>query len=135
MAEERLATGQAHTCPTVDYDCPLPGYHDRELVFPAADGNYLRPKNLLRELHRAIARYNRVHSPELALPDINLHGLRHTWNSVADDLSIPQAVRMRRLGHTSAATNDRYTHVVGEADRRAAEDVADVLFSKLTKGA
>jgi hypothetical protein len=54
---------------------------------------------------------------------------------VADDLSIPQAVRMRRLGHTSAATNDRYTHVVGEADRQAAEDVADVLFSKLTKGA
>jgi integrase len=58
VENQRMGAGDVHTCPSDDYDCDAPGYHDRGLVFPAIDGNYIKPYNLLRELQRATARYN-----------------------------------------------------------------------------
>jgi integrase len=134
QAQERLAAGNAHVCPSTDPYCPLPGYHDRGLVFCARNGEYLHPSRFTREFQREIARYNRAH-PEASLPMIDIHTLRHGWSTIAENLGVSETLRMDRLDQSTPAVNQIYTHAIDSARREAAEMVAATMLPGLRIGA
>jgi len=60
-----------------------------------------------------------------ALPQISLHGLHHTYASLALAKGVNPAIVSRRLGHaTLAFTLDIYSHVLPQVDAEAAEFIA-----------
>ena len=63
-----------------------------------------------------------------ALPAIPLHGLRHSYATLALSSGVNPGIVSARLGHaTVALTLDVYSHVLPQADRDAAEAIADLL--------
>ena len=93
------------------------GWIDSGQVFTKRDGSALHPERisaLFRRLVRAAA-----------LPRIPLHGLRHTYASLALAKGVNAAIVSRRLGHASVAfTLDVYSHVLPQVDAEAAEVIA-----------
>jgi integrase len=66
---------------------------------------------------------------ELAeLPRIRLHGLRHTWATLALGAGVHPKIVSERLGHASIAiTLDTYSHVSAGLQQDAADTVAALL--------
>ena len=105
--EERLAAG--------------PHYDDQGLVFAAEDGAPLSPKNVTKAFGRAVERSG--------LPRLTLHGLRHTWATLALGAGIPAKVASEMLRHSSTAiTLDTYSHVSEGMTRDAADTVGALIF-------
>ena len=72
-------------------------------------------------------RFRRL-AAQAGVPVIKLHeGGRHTGNSLMRDAGVDQEVRMREVGHAGKDINDRYTHVLEEAHRAAAEQTAALV--------
>lgn len=85
-----------------------------ELVFPGQTG---RPLTDVKRTWEAVRR-------EAALEDVRLHDLRHTYASIlaSHGRSLPTIGAM--LGHTQAQTTARYSHLLDDPQREAAELVA-----------
>jgi integrase len=68
------------------------------------------------------------------LADVRLHDLRHTFASVgaAGGLSLPMIGRL--LGHTQAATTQRYAHLAADPVRAANEAVAQRIATAMKGG-
>lgn len=63
------------------------------------------------------------------LPRITLHGLRHTWATLALEQGIHPRVVQERLGHsTIAITLGIYSHVSPTLHDEAAQAVADMML-------
>jgi integrase len=97
---------------------------DSDLVFCRADGTPYRPDYVLRRFQRL--------AKDAGLPVIKLHEGRHTAVSLMRDAGVDQAVRMRAVGHVTESVHDRYTHVLADSHRAAAEQVA-ALVAKAAK--
>jgi integrase len=132
QSERLLSRSDRHTCPTEDRGCPLPGYHDRGLVFPQKDGNYRDPNKFLPRFQDAIRAYNRD-NPTDPLPVIHVHALRHGWSTIADNEGVSETIRMNRLDQSSPVVNRRYTHAQQAAMRAAAQVVSDAMFAGSTE--
>jgi hypothetical protein len=66
--------------------------------------------------------------PEAGVPVITLHeGGRHTGVSLMHDAEVRDDIRMREAGHADRAVHARYNHVLDEAHRAAAEQVAALV--------
>jgi integrase len=131
VARERLAHGHVHTCSTRDFECPLPGYHDRGLVFPTINGNYTSGKNMLRQFQVNIERFNAAHPDSAPLPRVHIHSLRRLWNSVGAGEKVAQVHRMAIIGQYTVRSNDGYTESLGGVDgelRDAVETVNERIF-------
>ena len=90
---------------------------DSGRVFTKENGAQFQPERI-SDLFRRLAR-------AAALPQIPLHGLRHTYASLALAKGVNAAIVSRRLGHASVAlTLDIYTHVLPQVDAEAAEFIA-----------
>ena len=90
------------------------------LVFTRPDGRPLVPW--------AVSKAFRDHSQAALLPPIPLHGLRHTYATLALASGVNPRIVSGRLGHaTVALTLDVYSHVLPQADREAAERIAGLL--------
>lgn len=108
QAEERLSLGALW--PT-----------DGQAVFTRPDGLPLRPSDVSHAFTRKVR--------ALGLSEIGVHGLRHTYATLAIRAGIPAHVISKRLGHSSVSiTMDVYAHAFPSDDREAAERVAAVLF-------
>ncbi|MGH2706740.1 MAG: tyrosine-type recombinase/integrase, partial [Actinomycetota bacterium] len=60
---------------------------------------------------------------------ISLHGLRHTWATLALGSGVPTKVVSEILGHkTISVTSDIYQHVIPAMQEEAVSLVADVIF-------
>jgi integrase len=67
-----------------------------------------------------------------ALPEIPLHGLRHSYATLALSSGVNPRIVSGRLGHSTVAlTLDVYSHVLPQQDRDAAERIADLLLLAL----
>ncbi len=89
------------------------GWQDHGLVFTREDGTPLRPTQLTRMFARR--------AREAGLPDLTLHGLRHTYVTASLQADIPPKVVSQRLGHANTAiTSDLYQHVLKAMDAEAA---------------
>jgi len=81
------------------------------------DGSYLHPEAASKRFDRRAARYG--------LPHIGVHGLRHTWATLALRAGVHPKVVQERLGHSSiTVTLSIYSHVTDGLDLGAAEQVA-----------
>ena len=90
------------------------GLAETGLVFTRPDGRPLVPW--------VVSKAFRDHWPAALLPGIPLHGLRHTYATLALASGVNPRIVSGRLGHaTVALTLDVYSHVLPQADREAAE--------------
>lgn len=105
-----------------------PGYLDEGYVFGKPDGTVYDPDRFSREFIRKQEQYNRAHADE-PLPRLTLHGLRHTWATLALHEGIDIKVVSERLDHSSTfVTREIYTHVTPPMQSDAAERVAARIF-------
>ena len=108
MLEERLLVG--------------PDFTDSGLVFHYPDGSCLRPDAVSAQFLRRVERHG--------LPRLTLHGLRHTWATLALEQGIHPRVVQERLGHsTIAITLGIYSHVSPTLHDEAAPTVAALIIS------
>ena len=67
------------------------------------------------------------------LPRISLHGLRHSFASVANSQGVPMFDISRTLGHSSmAVTSNIYTHLFDDTETHTLEVVAKAIEKRLT---
>ena len=107
-----------------------PGYQDEGYVFAQFDGRTYHPERFSTEFDRKQVYFNRDH-PDGALPSITLHGLRHTWATLALSAGIDIKIVSERLNHSSTnITREIYTHVTPPMQSDAAERVADLILRR-----
>ena len=98
-----------------------PGAASRGLVFCGPDGEPLHPERVYQAFRRALIRHK--------LPRIPLHGLRHTWATIALEAGIHPRVVQERLGHSNIAiTLQTYSHVLPTMHDDAATSVAALFM-------
>jgi len=108
------------------------GYHDHGWIFCRADGVPLHPERFSREFLRKQEAYNKANPDEL-LPRLKLHGLRHTWATLALEEGIDIHVVSDRLDHSSThITSEIYTQVRRPLQSDAADRVAARIFRRGT---
>lgn len=96
---------------------------DDDYIFPAWNGTIMLPDSLSRWFKKFIIRHQ--------LPDISLHGLRHTNATLLIAAHVDLRTVSGRLGHSRAATTANiYAHAIQSADAAAA-DVLDVVLNKI----
>jgi integrase len=106
QAQERLRCGATWT--------------DSGFVFTEDDGCSLTPWRISMAFQQLRRR--------AGLPQIPLHGLRHTYASVALSSGINPRIVSGRLGHSTVAfTLDVYSHVLPQADEEAAVRIAALV--------
>ena len=111
MAQERLLVG--------------PDFNDLGLIFHKPDGTWLHPNAVSEVFLRRGASYG--------LPRLTLHGLRHTWATLALERGIHPNVVQERLGHsTITITLGIYSHVSPTLHDEAAALVADLVLPSAT---
>ena len=82
-------------------------YHDSGYVFSYEDGRPLRP-NYASDLFTKFVKSNN-------LPPLTLHGLRHSFASIANSKGIPMFDIGKALGHSSPSTTSKiYTHLLDQ---------------------
>ena len=81
------------------------GYQDSGYVFTHEDGRPVRP-NYASDLFKKFIEDNN-------LPPLTLHGLRHSFASIANSKDIPMYDIGKALGHSSPSTTSRiYAHLL-----------------------
>ena len=104
--EERLSLGSA--------------YSEQGLVFCTRVGEPLHPKVASNLFRNAVLRHE--------MPYLSVHGLRHTWATLALQAGVHPKIVQERLGHsTIAITLDIYSHVNPAMDAEAANTVAALI--------
>ncbi|MDO5631633.1 MAG: tyrosine-type recombinase/integrase [Paracoccus sp. (in: a-proteobacteria)] len=68
------------------------------------------------------------------LPDLRLHDLRHGWASVAVETGASLRLVGGQLGHTQAATTQRYAHVRDDPARQLVDEVERAIARDLAGG-
>ncbi|HMG26412.1 MAG TPA: site-specific integrase [Acidimicrobiia bacterium] len=107
--EERLAIGA--------------GYGELDLVFCRVAGDPLNPATVRRRFDGLVK--------ASGLPKITLHGLRHSWATLALLDGIPAKVVAEVLGHSSTrVTEDVYQHVTPGMQADAVTRVAGLLRTR-----
>lgn len=107
MLEERILVG--------------PDFGDEDLVFHQPDGACLRPDAVSAMFVRRVGQYG--------LSTLTLHGLRHTWATLALEQGVHPRVVQERLGHsTIAVTLGIYSHVAPTLHDEAAGLVARLVL-------
>lgn len=103
----------------------------KDYVFIQWDGSQMRPETPYKSFKRIIERYNET-QPDEPLPNIPLHGLRHTNATIEisenkTDISTVSA----RLGHSRTSTTlNIYSHALESKDRIAADAIAELFYPK-----
>jgi integrase len=98
-----------------------PGADD--YVFSQPDGSPIHPNGFSDRFDRLVS--------ASGLPRLTVHGLRHTWASLALQAGIPAKVVADRLGHSSiSVTLDTYSHLLPGLQEDAANRVADLVFGQ-----
>ena len=107
MLEERLLVG--------------PDFDDNGFVFHQPDGTWLHPDAVSEMFLRRVTSYG--------LPRLSLHGLRHTWATLALEQGIHPRVVQERFGHsTISITLGMYSHVGPTLHDEAAETIAGLVL-------
>ena len=87
------------------------------------DGQPPKPDQLTHDLLVAVRRNG--------LPPITLHGLRHSFASVANSQGVPMFDISRTLGHSSiAVTSNIYTHLFDDTESSALSAVARAIETR-----
>lgn len=99
---------------------------DSDLFFSSRAGTPLHDRNLFRRQVEPVL-------AKLGIRHFGWHSLRHTFRTIAGNRGVPVEVVQSVLGHTSMDTTMLYMHRDKEAERQAAEKVAEVLCPNVPK--
>src|SRR3954453_7193080 len=103
-------------------------WEDRDLGFPTAWGGFMATDYFVRREFRRIL-------DKAGLPHIRFHDLRHTFATLQLGNQQPIKIVSEMMGHSrTAITQDLYTHVSAQMQRKAADALDDVLRSGPTEG-
>ena len=70
-------------------------------------------------------------SRKYGIPDVHPHKFRHTMASLLITNGTDPLTVSKRLGHSKVSTTtDIYSHIIKQADERAADCIADVILRK-----
>ena len=90
-------------------------------VFTSVTGEPLHPDTLSGWFHDFVKKNH--------LPDINIHGLRHTNATLQIAGGVPVSTVANRLGHANPSTTTKiYAHEIRSADEAAAETLQNILL-------
>jgi integrase len=95
--------------------------HRSDWLFPSDAGTAQYERNLLRREVWPLC-------DRLGIARFGWHSLRHTFSTYGGNNGVPLPVLQYLLGHASAETTMIYTHPLAEAQRRAVEQMATILF-------
>ena len=99
-------------------------WSDDGWVWSTTTGQMLGQRNVQRLFAKLCAKVD-------GLPKLTIHGLRHTWASLAIADGVPLPALSARLGHYSAAfTLATYTHLLPGQDREAAVPLEDLVSER-----
>lgn len=97
------------------------GWPDTGLAFTTAEGRLVHPEAFSKVFDRRVAAWR--------FPHLTIHGLRHTWATLALASGVHPRVVQERLGHsTIAVTLDTYSHVSPTLHDEAARAVAEGIL-------
>lgn len=100
-----------------------PAWQDLDLMFCRDDGSPIRPDWLTR--------WAKQQAQAAGVPAIGVHGMRHTWATLALKAQVHPKVVAERLGHSTVQTTlDRYSHVMPGMQREAADRVAAAVLGR-----
>ena len=93
---------------------------DSGKIFTAWNGKPINPGTVTSWFHKFVQ--------DNGLPQISIHGLRHTNASIMISSGVPITTTAKRLGHSTSATTSRvYAHAIASADAVAAQVIQSVL--------
>ena len=96
-----------------------------DLLFTTRNQTPLNPKNLLRRVLRPACK-------ALGLPLISWRSFRHTHATQLAEVGESIRTAQALLGHSDLETTlNVYTHAIPEAQRRAVDKIAEVLFTNV----
>ncbi len=103
-------------------------WKDGDKVFTSWDGSPLHPDTVSGWFHDFVRRHG--------LPEITVHGLRHTNATLMIASGSDIKTVSKRLGHANVTTTGNiYTHALRIADEMAADALGDMLAPKKSKRA
>ena len=109
-------------------------WQEGNYVFTQDNGEKLDVSTPNKVFKRIIRRYNREHKDD-PLPEITLHGLRHTNATLMIANNINMKTVSSRLGHSEIGTTmDIYAHALRSADQQTAETLGSLLFAEEDQG-
>jgi integrase len=95
-------------------------------LFPSNAGTVQYERNLLRRELWPLC-------DQLGIARFGWHSLRHTFSTYGGNSGVRLPVLQYLLGHASPETTMIYTHPLAEAQRRAVEQMASILFPNVPK--
>lgn len=103
-------------------------YQDDGWIFCRPDGTQHHSARFSRQFRRKQATYNKA-NPDEPLVDLRLHGLRHTWATLALEGGIDIHIVSDRLDHSSThIAREISTHVTRPMQSDAADRVASRIL-------
>ncbi|WP_281532696.1 tyrosine-type recombinase/integrase [Anaerocolumna aminovalerica] len=110
--------------------CEGKNWQDNNNIFIQWNGKQMNISTPYQTFKDIIHKYNStVEDESLKLPNIPLHGLRHTSATVLISEDVDVRTVSARLGHAQTSTTmNIYAHSLKESDKKAA-DKLDRLFS------
>lgn len=102
-------------------------------IFIQWNGKQMHPDTPYKTFKKIIKRYNETVKNEAdKLPDIPLHGLRHTSATLLISQNVDVRTVSGRLGHAQTSTTmDIYSHALKEMDEKAADALDQLLNRKI----
>ena len=96
-------------------------YHDHGVLFCWPDGRPPHPDTITRRSKQLAA--------AAGLPEIDLHGVRHSYATAGRDGKIDWKALSKRIGHADVAfTMKQYVQTDLEADRQVANTLAELII-------
>lgn len=102
------------------------GKSPNDYVFTNRKGGRLDPDNLVHRHLKPILL-------QLGISEGAMHAFRHGNATQMDRMAATDAVRMKRLGHADRRTMMGYTHLIGEDERRVADEWGRILYPRFAE--
>lgn len=105
---------------------------NNNLLFTQWNGVQMHPSTPYHTFKDILDKYNRtVTDEQMKLPEITLHGLRHTSATLLISDNIDIRTVSARLGHSQTSTTmNIYAHALKEKDVTAANSLEEMLIRK-----
>lgn len=100
-------------------------------VFPSQRGADTHMQNLLRLFNRICEATDDTGQRILNKPGLNLHALRHTFASLANEMGYSDITIAALLGHRIGTVTSRYTHTVDRTLILAANEISSAIENAL----
>ena len=125
-----MAIAKQHRAEQLRYQMSLGTYWQGEnYLFIRDNGQQMNPQTPTKVFRKIVQRYNLA--ADEPLPDIPLHGLRHTSATLLISQNVDVRTVSGRLGHAQTRTTlDIYAHQLTEIDRAAAVALEDLILNK-----